>query len=119
MPGKKAIAEVFSTINGKVFQDNQHLRFILEWQGEKSVLKLPCYFGLKKRIDAINIEKMLDDPSTSHDVEIIAPCGCDRCFVLTVPEIIEFKNLLAGARVMMELNSIIYERLHRPVLCQI
>lgn len=119
MSGKKAIAEVFSTLNGKVFQDNQQLRFILEWQGEKSVLKLPCFFGLKKRLDAINIDKMLSDPSACHDVEIIAPCGCDRCFVLTVPEIIEFKNLLSGAKVMMELNSIIYERLHRPVLCQI
>lgn len=119
MTGKKAVAEVYSTINGKVFQDNQHLRFILEWQGERSVLKLPCFFGLKKQLDSINIERMLSNPSACHDVEIIAPCGCDRCFVLTVPEIIEFKSLLAGTKVMMELNSIIYERLHRPVLCQI
>lgn len=119
MTAKKGVAEVFSTLNGKVFQDNQHLRFILEWQEERTELKLPCYFGLKKRIDAIDIEKMLKNPSACHDVEIIVPCGCDRCFVLTVPEIVEFKSLLAGARVMMELNSIIYERLHRPVLCQI
>lgn len=117
MAEKKAMVEVYSTMNGKIFQDNRHLRFVLEWQGEKSVIKLPCFFGLKRSLEAINIEKMLCSPSACHDVEIIAPCGCDRCFVLTVPEIIEFRNLLSGARVMMELNSIIYERLHRPVLC--
>lgn len=119
MTVKKALVEVYSTMNGKVFQDNRQLRFVLEWQGVTTELKLPCFFGLKKRLDGINIERMLSSPSACHDVEIVAPCGCDRCFVLTVPEIIEFRNLMAGTRVMMELNSIIYERLHRPVLCSL
>ena len=117
MAVKQGVVEVFSTMNGKVFQDNQKLQFILEWQGVKSSLKLPCFFGLKRRIDAIDLEGMLNNPSAGYDFEVFAPCGCDRCFVLSIPEIIEFRNLLAGARVMMELNSIIYECLHRPVLC--
>ena len=114
---KKALVEVFSTMNGKVFQDNQKLCYVLEWYGEKTHLKLPCFFGLKKRVDALDLEAMLNNASSYHDFEILAPCGCDRCFVLSIPEIIEFKDLLSGARVMMELNSMLYERLHRPVLC--
>ncbi|WP_017733869.1 hypothetical protein [Nafulsella turpanensis] len=116
MVGKQAVSEVYSTINGKVLQDNRDYRFILEWQGESSTLKLPCFFGLKRRLDAIDIEQMLNSPSACHDVEIFSSCGCDRCFVLTIPEILELRNLLNGARVMLELNSIIYERLYRPVL---
>ena len=117
MSVKQAQIEVFSTLNGKVFQDNQKLCFVVEWQGEKTTFNLPCFFGLKRRVDAVDIEAMLQNPSSNHDFEIIAPCGCDHCFVLSIPEIIEFKNLLSGAKVMMELNSIIYERLHRPVRC--
>lgn len=117
MSVKQAQAEIFSTLNGKVIQDNQNLSFIVEWQGKKSAFKLACFFGLKRRIDAVDVEKMLNSPASCHDIEIIAPCGSDRCFVLSIPEIIEFKSLLAGARVMMELNSIIFERLHRPVRC--
>ena len=117
MAVKQAQVEVFSTMNGKVYQDNQKLCFVLEWMGEKTTFKLPCFFGLKKRIDAVDLEEMLANPSAYRDFEIIAPCGCDRCFVLSIPEIIEFKSLLSGARVMMELNSIIYECLYRPVLC--
>lgn len=117
MAAKKALVEVYSTRNGSIFQDNQSLRFVLEWKGIQTILKLPCFFGLKRRIDAVDIVQMLDNPSASYDVEIIVPCGCERCFVLTAPEIIEMKSLFEGTRVMMELNSIIYERLHRPVLC--
>ena len=116
MGGKQAVSEVYSTINGKVLQDNCENCFILEWQGERSLLKLPCFFGLKRRLDTIDIEKMLACPSTCNDFEVFSSCGCDRCFVLTIPEILEMRNLLNGARVMMELNSIIYERLYRPVL---
>lgn len=117
MSVKQAQAEIFSTLNGTVYQDNQKLCFVVEWQGKKSDFKLPCFFGLKRRVDAVDIEKMLNNTSSCHDFEIIAPCGSDRCFVLNIPEIIEFRNLLSGAKVMMELNSIIYERLHRPVRC--
>lgn len=117
MGEKQSISEVFSTINGKVLQDNGHNCFVLEWQGERSMLKLPCFFGLKRRLDGIDIEKMLTSHSACNDFEIFSSCGCDRCFVLTIPEILEMRNLLSGARAMMELNSIIFERLYRPVLC--
>ena len=117
MAVKKAQVEVFSTMNGKVYQDNQKLCFLLEWKGERTTLKLPCFFGLKKKVDSVNLEELLNNPTAGGDFEIISSCGCERCFVLSIPEIIEFKNLLSGTRVMMELNSIIYECLYRPVLC--
>lgn len=113
---RQQLIEVYSSINGKVFQDNQRFHYVLEWQGERSTFKAPCFFGFKRRLDGIDVEEMLSSPSACHDVEIVAPCGCDRCFVLTIPEILELRSLLSGARVMMELNSILYERLYRPVI---
>lgn len=116
MARQQKLAEVYSSMNGKVFQDNCGFRYVLEWKGEQSAFRPLCFFGFKRRLDAIDVEGMLSSPSACHDVEIIAPCGCDRCFVLTIPEILELRSLLAGARVMMELNSILYERLYRPVI---
>lgn len=116
MVRQQKLAEVYSSMNGKVFQDNCTCRYVLEWKGERSAFKPLCFFGFKRRLDAIDVEVMLASPSACHDVEIVAPCGCDRCFVLTIPEILELRSLLSGARVMMELNSILYERLYRPVI---
>jgi hypothetical protein len=109
------LKELYRTLNGCIYQDNVRNLLILEWNGRQSLLKLPCYFSLKKLVDGIDVVPLLTNTSRAMDVEILTPCGCDRCFVLTIPEILEFKDLLTGSRVMMELNSILHARLRRAV----
>ena len=110
--------ELYRTLNGCFYQDNKHNLLVLEWYGRQTILKLPCFFSLRKLVDALDVVPLLNCASRTHDVEILTPCGCDRCFVLTIPEILEFKDLLAGTRAMMELNSILHERLRRaPLAC--
>lgn len=75
--------------------------------------KIPCFFALKKLIDGIDLSAMALNADKASDIEIISPCGSERCYVLTLTELIEFKELLAGARVMLQLNSILHERLYR------
>lgn len=109
------LKELYSTLNGKIYQDNQQGLLVLEWYGRQSLLKLPCFFSLKKLVNGIDIKQMLTSPATACDVEILNPCGCDRCFVLSIPDILEFQDLINGAKAMMELNSILHERLRRSV----
>lgn len=105
--------EIYRTPNGCVYQCDRKRCFGIEFCGEITEFKLPCFFALKKLIDNIDIESMALNPSKSSDVEIISPCGSERCYVLTLQELIEFKELLSGARVMLQLNSILHERLYR------
>lgn len=110
------LKEVYRTLHGCVYQDNKRCVLVLEWNGRTSALKLPCFFSLRKLAAQIEIERLLNNPDPSHDFEILVPCGCDRCFVLTVSEILEFQDLLEGTKVMMELNSILHERLRRNLV---
>lgn len=107
---------VFSNESGCLYQDDKKGCFILEYGGYSSCLSVPCFFCLKKNLDKINIPAMIENVSHAADLEIISPHGCDRCFVLTVSELLGLKELFAGARVMLELNSILHERIHSPVL---
>jgi hypothetical protein len=75
--------------------------------------KLKCFFRLKAAIDRVDLVRMACDASRAADVEIISLCACENCYVLTLPQVVAFKELLAGANVMLELNSILHERLHR------
>lgn len=113
----KHFKEIYRTLNGCIYQDNQRSQLVLEWYGVRSVLKIPCYFSLKKLVNGIVLEVLLSSPERFCDVEVINPCGCDRCFVLTIPQIIEFKDLVNGTKTMMELNSILHERLRRSFAC--
>ena len=105
--------EIYSTSHGCVYQCDKKRCFAIDFGGYLTEFKLPCFFALKKLVDSIDLDDMAMDPSKSSDIEIISPCGSDRCYVLTLPELIEFKELLSGARVMLQLNSILHERLYR------
>lgn len=108
-----SLKEIFATAQGAVYQCDKEGNFILEFAGQTSSFKFPCFFALRKRINQIDLAKMLSNPDTSSDIEIICPCGSNRVFILTPMEVIQFKELLNGAKVMMELNSILFERLYR------
>lgn len=107
------LKEIYSTANGCVYQCDRKRCFVVDFGGYMTEFKLPCFFALKKLVDNIDLEHMVLNPSKSSDIEIISPCGSDRCYVLTLPELIEFKELLSGTRVMLQLNSILHERLYR------
>jgi hypothetical protein len=107
-----ALKEVFSTTSGCVYQCDKSLCFMVDFAGYLTTYKVPCFFALKKLVDKIDLVSMALNPDSSSDVEIINPCGCERVYVLSLQQAAEFKELLSGARVMMELNSILVQRLH-------
>ncbi len=116
MEGISQLKEIYSTRGGCVYQCDAKRTFFIDFAGSVTEFKFPCFIALKRLVDRIDLETMALDPSNSSDIEIISPCGSERCYVLTLPELIEFRDLLEGARVMLQLNSIIHERLYRAVL---
>jgi hypothetical protein len=109
---KTDLIEVFRTKSGCVYQCDASLVFWIEFAGHFTPFKFPCFLSLKKLVDRINVAEMIANPRKSADFEIINPCGSERIFVLSATEVIEFQELLAGAKVMMQLNSIIKEKLN-------
>ena len=100
--------ELFSTANGAVYQGRRDLQ--VAFAGTKTAFNIPSFWSLKKRVDAVDVEEMAHNPSRAYDCAIISPCGSERCYVLSLSEVIEFQELLAGAKLMLELNSILYEQ---------
>ena len=107
------LKEIFKTPNGCVYQSDNKGCFELDFAGYMTTYKFPCFFALKRLVDRIDLDAMAFDTSTASDLEIISPCGSDRCYCLTFCQVLEFKELLAGTYVMLQLNSIIHERLFR------
>jgi hypothetical protein len=105
--------EIYRTKNGRVYQCDHKRCFTVDFGGYITDFKFPCFLALKNLVDKIDLDAMALNPGKASDIEIISPCGSERCYVLTLPELIEFKELLAGARVMLQLNSILHERLYR------
>lgn len=103
--------ELYKNKLGAVYQCDTTSKLIVEFGNSIAHLNIPCFLCLKKQTDKLNLEAMAYNMDT--DVEIFTPCSTDRCYILSLTEAYYFQDLLAGAKVMLELNRIIHERLYR------
>lgn len=108
-----SLEEVFSTKQGSVYQSDFENCLYLRFAGKTTPYKFSCLVRLKKVIDAINLERMMD---VNHPgIEIVFLCGAEDCFVLDIQEIIDLKELLHGTFAMFNLNNLIKDCLQRLI----
>lgn len=107
------MTEVFSTNKGSIFQNDAERCWYVNFAGKSARFDYRCLLKLRKAVYNVDIEGLLLDTTKSPDVEIIFICACDHCYVLTLMQIIELKEILEGTFVMLDLNRIIQDRLFR------
>lgn len=107
------MAEVFKTEHGAIWQCNHQNCFWLDFNNTRTLFKISDLFAFKKRIDQIDLNRMIEDPSPASDYEIIMPFRTERCFILSVNDILHLRELLSGAKFMIQLNSEVKSCLNR------
>jgi hypothetical protein len=112
------VQEIFKTAHGAMYQCNRTNRYLIDYAGNLSVLKVEDFLILKKLVDGVNLEEMAQNPDRAADFAIISPFRVDRCFVLTLTDVVNLKELLAGTKVMLELNSLLRECLYAAPVYQ-
>ncbi|WP_449437895.1 hypothetical protein [Pedobacter steynii] len=107
--------EVFNTNKGAIYQSDSENCWYIDFAGKLARFDYRNLLKLRKAVYQIDIESLLLNSTKAPDLEIIFICACDHCYVLSILEIIALKELLQGTFVMLELNHIIFDRLHRIV----
>lgn len=102
--------EIFATDKGVVYQCDQTNRFILSFWGVHTPFTARNFVQFRRLVDSVNIHQMALSTNAADDVEILDLPNSERCYVLTLCEIVHLRELLAGAALMLELNSILRER---------
>lgn len=105
--------EIFSTETASIAQCEQSDSFLLTYDQDTIQFKLCDLFSLKKKILAFDILELLE--SSSPDIEIIHLPHCDRFLVLSLQEILQFRELLNGTFDILALNSSISKVLRKNV----
>lgn len=107
--------EVFSTDRGAIYQSDSEKCWYIDFAGKLARFDYRNLLKLKKAVYNVDIEAALLSSDRTPDLEILFICACDHCYVLSLLDIINFKELLQGTFAMLELNHIIYDRLYRIV----
>lgn len=107
---------VHATQNSSVHQLDEENCLLISFKGTEYKLKMCAFIALKAKVDRIDIVSMLMSSERYDSLEIISMCHADELMVLTLDEILELKDLLVGTLVLMELNSILCQRIHRALI---
>ena len=102
--------EVFSTSKGVVYQCARTNRLILSFWGTHTPLSARDFAQFRRLVNTVNIHQMALSTDAADDIEILTVPRSERCYVLTLCEIVHLRELLSGAALMLELNSILRER---------
>jgi hypothetical protein len=101
------IVEVYRTKSGSVAQCNKTNSYILQYAGTTTSFKATNFIDFIKRVNTINLEEMILSSSPVTDVTVLMPPYVDRCFVLTLTDVLNLKDLLSGAKFALHLNSVL------------
>ena len=103
------LIEIYKTEHGTVYQCNSKNAFCLEFGNNRSFFKISDFLNFIKKINKIDVAEMAKNTARHADIAIIMPHYTDRCFVLTITDVLNLKDILNGAKFMLQLNSILRE----------
>ena len=104
---------LFETSNATLHQCDDSEMYILNFKGDAFLFRACELITFKRKIRNYDIVSMLS--SQAPDVELLYMPHCDRIFIFTVEDLLELRELFAGAFTMLELNSLIHRELLRKV----
>ncbi|MEM1406686.1 MAG: hypothetical protein AAGG59_07925 [Bacteroidota bacterium] len=105
--------EIFKTKTASIAHLERSDAFLLTYEQEKITFRLCDLYTFRKRIMSLDIIRLLE--VDAPDLEIICLPHCDRCLVLNLHEILQFRELLNGTFDTLELNSSIQKILRKNV----
>ena len=105
--------ELYKTKSASIAQCDRTESFLLKFDDQVVQLKLCDLYLLRNKIKRIDLISLFD--VESPEVEIIHLPHCDRFLVLSIKEILEFRELLNGTFNILALNSAVSKILRRHI----
>ena len=104
---------LFNTSNASLAQCDESEQYILSFQGTELKLRACELIAFKRKVQKLDLAALLS--SDTPEIELLYLPACDRFFALTVFDVLELRELFAGAFAMLELNSLIHKELIRKI----
>lgn len=105
--------EIFKTKRASIKQCELSDSFLLTYEREEFVFKLCDLYTFRKKIMSFDLMELFD--SSAPDIEIVNLPICDRFLILSLREILEFRELLNGTFDTLALNSTVRKILRKNV----
>lgn len=103
------LVEIYSNSKGSVYQCDASNQYVVNFLGTTTYFSVRQFIDFKRVISQINLNIMLERIEREFDLELIYLPQKDELYTLEICEIYHLKELLAGAKAMLELHSFLTE----------
>jgi Mrp family chromosome partitioning ATPase len=107
--------ELFSNAHGAVYQCDVSNKIYVSFAGNVTAFKVNNFIKFKQMVDSVNIHTMIFNLSDEYDYEVVDTPHAANKYVLTLCELIHLRELLAGARFALYVNTTLHTLLTQPV----
>ncbi len=104
--------ELFSNSKGVTYQCDRTARIIVEFGGYIMAFKITDFLYFKRKVDSVDLHAMIFNLSDDYDFEVIEAPQTNLSLKLTLCELVNLRDLLAGTKFMLDLNSMLYELIY-------
>ncbi|WP_229310934.1 hypothetical protein [Larkinella soli] len=116
MLNSEYLTELYSNTKGSSYQCDATNRIIIRFGDITVSLRITDFLTFKRRVDSVDIHTMIFNTDDAYDVEIIDAPRTDQLFVLNLCDLILLRDLLAGTRFALDLNTLLHERIYNAVV---
>lgn len=106
------LTELYTNAKGTAYQCDRSARIMVEFGGYTMAFKINDFLLFKCKVDSVDLHAMIFNLSDEYDFEIIEAPQANLSLKLTLCDLVNLRDLLAGAKFMLELNSLLYERIY-------
>lgn len=103
------LTEIYTTTKGKAFQCDLTNSIVIEFKGHTLRFSVTDFMTFRRKLRDIDIHKMLFDLSDDFDFIDLEHIKSQLVLKLTLCDLIQFRDLLDGAKFSLELISTIHE----------
>lgn len=104
--------ELYTNTKGATYQCDRSARIVVEFGGGMMAFKINDFLNFKRKVDNVDLHAMIFNLSDEYDFEIIETPHANLSLKLTLCDLVHLRDLLAGTKFMLDLNSLLYERIY-------
>ncbi|MRS63788.1 hypothetical protein [Larkinella terrae] len=116
MSNTHQLTELFANTKGTTYQCDTTNRIIIQFGETRVSLRITDFLTFKKRVDSVDIHTMIFNTDDAYDVEVIDAPRTGHLFVLSLCDLIALRDLLAGTRFVLDLNTLLNERIYSTLV---
>ncbi|OZI08850.1 hypothetical protein BWI93_06340 [Siphonobacter sp. BAB-5385] len=107
-----SLHELYRTSKGVTYQCDLTNRIVLNFADQVMAFRMADFVLFRRKAERVNLHEMIFNLDDEYDFEVLEAPKSDQKLVLTLCDLVQLRDLLAGTQFTLNLNSMLHEVLY-------